>query len=140
VDTSAIGAAIATRVDDVFDWFGVPTGSLLLKDSGPCAPVDVESQISAPRTVLLQNAPNPFTPRTTVRYTLGAGTNVSLAVFDAAGRHVRALHDAVEGPGAHAVTWDGRDDAGRPADSGVYWVRMVSGDGYRASTKVVVVK
>jgi flagellar hook assembly protein FlgD len=48
-------------------------------------------------------------------------------VFDAAGRLVRTLVDTSEGAGAHDVTFDGRDDNGRPVASGVYFYRLDAG-------------
>jgi hypothetical protein len=73
------------------------------------------------------NHPNPFNPSTTIRYELAAADNVRLRVFDATGRLVRTLVDAREGAGAHDVTFDGRDDAGRPMASGVYFYRLDAG-------------
>ena len=49
-------------------------------------------------------------------------------VYDAAGRRValagRGSFDA--GPGH--VTWNGRDDSGKPASSGVYWYVLRTDD------------
>jgi hypothetical protein len=50
------------------------------------------------------------------------------------------LFDGIEAPGVHTVVWDGKDEAGRVVDSGVFWVHMAAGDGYRASTKLVLLK
>lgn len=71
--------------------------------------------------VLEAVTPNPFNPMTEIRYRVQAATDVTLTVFDAAGRRVRTLVDAqAAAPGAHAVPWDGRDDAGRGVASGTY--------------------
>jgi hypothetical protein len=78
-------------------------------------------------TTLHANHPNPFNPTTTIRYELAAAGNVRLRVFDAAGRLVRTLVDTSEGAGAHDVTFDGRDDNGRPVASGVYFYRLDAG-------------
>lgn len=141
-DTSFVGASIATRVGEVFDWMGVPAGPALLKDIFclDCVFSVEESSPGAPHTRLFQNVPNPFNPRTSVRYVLGVRAHVSLEIYDAAGRLVRALLDRVEEPGERAVEWDGRTDAGVPTESGVYWARLRTGDGYRAATKLVLLK
>jgi flagellar hook assembly protein FlgD len=65
--------------------------------------------------------PNPFNPRTVLEFTLGEGGNVSVAVYDARGRIVRHLAEGiVMEPGDRSVEWDGLDDDGVAAASGVY--------------------
>jgi hypothetical protein len=57
-----------------------------------------------------------------------------VTVFDLRGRRIRSLA-AAEAP-ARIVDWDGRDDAGRPVPSGVYFFRTS-----RAATgRVVLVR
>lgn len=73
------------------------------------------------------NAPNPFNPRTELRFGLAAAGPVRLEVFDARGWRVRALLDAGLGAGDHVATWDGRDDRGLAAPSGTYLARLVAG-------------
>ena len=41
--------------------------------------------------------------------------------------------------GSHKMPWDGRDDQGRPAAAGVYFVRLC-GERSAESTKVMLVK
>jgi hypothetical protein len=81
-------------------------------------------------TRLLGNAPNPFNPATTIRFELSladAAAPVSLRVYDVRGQLVRTLLDDRLSPGLNEVSWDGRDDAGRPAPSGVYVYRLETG-------------
>lgn len=81
------------------------------------------------RTALHPNHPNPFNPQTAIRFDLADGGLVSLRVFDAHGRCVRALVDGWMPAGAHVTTWDGIDASGAAVASGVYWCRLrVSGD------------
>lgn len=73
--------------------------------------------------------PNPFNPSTTVRFTLPASATVELSVYDLGGRLVRTLIGGERlGPGPHLRRWDGRDDSGRPAGSGIYLVRLRAGN------------
>ena len=76
-----------------------------------------------------QNAPNPFNPRTIIRYRLSAEQRITIAVHDLAGRPVRVLVDNVVQPGAHVVVWDGLDTRGRSMGSGVYLCRVATSDG-----------
>jgi len=101
-------------------------------------PVDDETP---PATKLVLSAqPNPFNPTTRLRFTLPAPDRVSLAVYDAAGRHVRTLLAASTQPaGDTTLDWDGRSDAGDPLPSGVYLLRLVAGD-QSAATKLTVLR
>ncbi len=83
------------------------------------------------RTTMAQNAPNPFNPSTEIAFTTAADGPVRLEVCDVRGRRVRVLADEVRGAGAHAVTWDGKDDGGRNQPSGVYLARLRAGDDVR---------
>jgi flagellar hook assembly protein FlgD len=47
-----------------------------------------------------------------------------LTIYDPLGRRVRTLVDADQGPGTYQAAWDGTDSKGRPAASGVYFVRL----------------
>lgn len=76
---------------------------------------------------LLGAAPNPFNPRTTVRFSLARGLDVRLDLHDAAGRLVAVLADGPYPAGEHGVDWDGRDRQGRAAASGTYYARLRAG-------------
>ena len=74
-----------------------------------------------------QNAPNPFNPTTTIRFTVPQSGNVNMAIYDASGRHVRTLIDGHVDAGYHEAVWDGADALGRHASSGVYLYRLTTG-------------
>lgn len=80
--------------------------------------------------VLLQNAPNPFNPTTVIAYVLpeGAGARTArMLIYDLAGQLVwDRLVEA--SPGPHSRVWDGRDNEGRAAATGVYIVELQLGD------------
>ncbi|MBU1495113.1 MAG: T9SS type A sorting domain-containing protein, partial [Actinobacteria bacterium] len=83
-------------------------------------------------------APNPFNPRTTVTFSLAAFGDVRAGVYDLLGRQVATLADRRFGPGDHALQWNGRDAAGRPAPSGVYFVRLATAGGGRTEKMMLV--
>src|SRR5262249_28548527 len=66
--------------------------------------------------------PNPFTPSTSIRYEIAQSGPVTLSIYDLRGRKVRTLAKGQVEGGAHAVSWDGRDGAGRELPSGAYFV------------------
>jgi flagellar hook assembly protein FlgD len=48
-------------------------------------------------------------------------------IYDVAGRRVAQLANAECSAGPHALQWNGRDGAGRPAAPGVYFYRIEAG-------------
>ena len=74
------------------------------------------------------NYPNPFNPRTTIKFDLNRPGPVDLAVFDVAGRLVKRLVSEPMDTGSHEAVWEGRDTGGRPAAAGVYFFRLKTGD------------
>ena len=78
--------------------------------------------------VLYPGQPNPFNPRTEIRYQLPRPSAVKLTVFDVAGRELRVLVDEVKAAGLHAAMWDGTDGEGQALASGVYFYRLKAGD------------
>jgi hypothetical protein len=87
------------------------------------------SPITIPTTVvaLEQNFPNPFNPRTTIRFHLPASAHVQLRVFDLQGRHIITLLNEARINGPHEIEWNGRNSRGNPVSSGVYLYRLKSG-------------
>jgi len=84
-----------------------------------------------PAFMLSQNQPNPFVAErgaTAIAFTLGEGVHTTLRVFDATGRLVRFLVDAPLDAGPHTVLWDGRNDKGAEAGSGIYYYRLDAGE------------
>lgn len=81
-------------------------------------------------------APSPFRDGTTVEFELPRQAKATICVYDVGGRVVRTLVDASLPPGRHHVTWNGLGNDGLAASSGVYFVRMTSGD-FRATRRVV---
>jgi hypothetical protein len=76
----------------------------------------------------LSNYPNPFNPRTVIRFTTPEPATVSLRIFDFRGRQVRTLingHFLSAGP--QEIAWDGTDDSARPLAAGVYFSQVVAG-------------
>ncbi len=82
--------------------------------------------------------PNPFNPATQIVFQLDASEAVNLRIFDARGRKVRSLVRSQLPAGEHAVRWDGRNDAGNQAASGVYFVQLQSDSGSETRRAVLL--
>jgi hypothetical protein len=94
-----------------------------------------------PQTYILSvsNYPNPFNPRTTVRYTVPAQGIVDISVYDANGALVVTLFHGARNAGAYSVDWDGHAIGGASAASGLYFAR-VSFNGVARTKKMVLLK
>jgi len=86
-----------------------------------------EADDRLPIVSLHQNCPNPFTPSTSVLFTMREGGAVHLAIYNIEGRLIRTLVDAYKAPGDHVVLWDAKDDLGSDVAAGVYLYRIAVG-------------
>jgi hypothetical protein len=101
-------------------------------------PVNIE--VAAPQEYTLeQNYPNPFNPTTQLRYELPSKGHVTLSIYNSLGQEVRRLVDSEQQAGYHLVTWNGRDQQGKPVPSGVYHYRLQVGD-FVSTKKMTVAK
>ena len=93
---------------------------------------DIESM---PDNNILHPAyPNPFNPTTELKYDMKSSGNVSLSVFDIAGKEVGKLVDGWQPAGQHNVIFDGSE-----LTSGVYFVRMNT-TGFSETQKILLLK
>lgn len=96
-----------------------------------------------PALTLMPIAPNPTVRNATIRYVIpgsvGAGLAASVRVFDIAGRLVRVLAAGPHTPGAHTVSWDGRNSAGARLGAGVFFVELAAGSN-RSVRRVILLR
>jgi fibronectin type 3 domain-containing protein len=72
---------------------------------------------------LQPNHPNPFTRETTFRVqTPKAGEPLQVGIYNLRGQLVQRLHSGPAGKDQQFV-WDGRDAGGKPAGSGIYFIK-----------------
>jgi hypothetical protein len=130
------GGGVRTRglgpADGWIRTFGaVMPPALLDLTASPATPTPAASMLTA--------APNPFNPRTTIRYTVPVAGPVRLSVHDLRGRLVRVLVDGEVAMGTAEAIWNGRDQADRGVAAGVYLVRLTTPTG-AASGRVCLVR
>ncbi|HMI30863.1 MAG TPA: metallophosphoesterase [Candidatus Limnocylindrales bacterium] len=85
------------------------------------------AQAIAGRPVLLsvrRPRPNPFDRQAELTFTLPRPARVHLTINDVRGRRVRELLSQYLPAGEHGARWDGRDDRGRRAASGIYFATL----------------
>jgi hypothetical protein len=77
--------------------------------------------------LVARNYPNPFGAGTDLEIELPATANVSIDVYDVAGRRVNDLAPGRLPAGWTRIPFRGRDDSGRELASGVYFYRVTAG-------------
>jgi immune inhibitor A len=99
----------------------------------------VEDGVPSLKVPILVAAPTPFNPSIEVRCTLPQAGRVRLSVYDLSGRLLATLADEERDAGLFVRTWDGKNDSGVEAATGVYLVRLATRD-HAASKKVTLMR
>jgi serine protease len=82
---------------------------------------------------------NPVRGEAAISFQTARPGPVTARVFDVRGTLVRTLMDSSAQPGPYLLRWDGRDDRGAAAPSGIYFLRIETLDG-RSSHKVAFLR
>jgi len=95
-------------------------------------------------TTLFQNFPNPFNPETWIPFELAQESEVILRIYNASGSLVREISLGRKPAGSYiqkskAAYWDGKNEAGEPVASGVYFYTIQAGD-FTATKKMIVAR
>jgi hypothetical protein len=72
------------------------------------------------------NYPNPFNPVTTISFSLPQPQRAELLIYNTRGQLVRTLLKGDLSAGEHTAVWNGTDDTGNAAGSGIYFYRLVT--------------
>lgn len=116
---------------------GLP--ALNLVDAATGLPGGAADDAIPARPKLATGFPNPFNPRTTLRYELPEAGRIVLAVFDSRGQRITVLRDEIAAAGPATAVWDGTDTRGRRVASGVYFAQLLH-QGQRVTRKLVLAK
>ena len=119
-------ARFSDNASDVVELAATNTG--IAEELGPPA-----------ETLALSVRRNPTGPSASIEYVMTGLGRLRVDVFDLRGRVVRRLFDGVAGSKAGVLNWDGRDEAGAPVSSGVYFLRA-SALGQVATKKLLLTK
>jgi len=120
-DALRLTASRADAVDRFEGWGLVDAYAafLYLRDIGPppTSPYTGRPAYYVPDAFAVQ-------PSGTIRYKLDAAAYVTLQVFDVRGRLVRQLLAQPQIADVHVLSWNGLDDRGAAAGSGIFFVRL----------------
>lgn len=86
-----------------------------------------DSVIPSEGIATFPNFPNPFNGETRILYALAESGHVNLAVYDMRGRLVTTLVDSERSSGMQSAVWNGVDQNGDIAPSGLYFYQIESG-------------
>jgi hypothetical protein len=107
---------------DVHDNESVPSNEAMV-DGAPTGVGDTPALTA----LQVSSFPNPFTAATEIRVGLPERSDVTVAIFDVAGRRVFERELRGVGEGWHSVRFDGRGTGGGLLPSGVYFARVTAG-------------
>lgn len=88
---------------------------------------------------LHQNYPNPFNPSTMISYDLPESDNVMLKIYNLMGQEIKILVDGFQSVGNHKIVWNGDNNYGIKAASGIYFYRLKVNN-YYAIKKMILLK
>jgi len=75
------------------------------------------------KTVLYQNYPNPFSPKTIISYSLCKASNVKIMIYNIKGQLVKTLVDAQKPAGYHTIECNAKN-----MSSGIYFYKFEAND------------
>ncbi|MCI0694336.1 hypothetical protein L0337_20300 [candidate division KSB1 bacterium] len=92
-----------------------------------------------------QNYPNPygrlpFNPETTIPLAVPMTSEVKLVVYNTLGREVKTIYRGTLPAGRYWFTWEGKDEAGNPLATGVYFYRLTTGTNVALLGKMLVIR
>jgi len=112
--------SVLERIEEELDALVNFDESVLIRHEDPFTPPDEKLAITDVRTY-----PSPLKTETTFIYELSKDADeVSILIYTASGRRVRALEGASAQAGYNETFWDGRDETGSRLANGVYLFRI----------------
>jgi hypothetical protein len=88
-----------------------------------------------PHELTLSCYPNPFNPSATLQFDLPISSEVTIAIYDMAGRQVDRLVTTRFRAGTHRIDWNAANNA-----SGIYFGVLQTDNGDRITTKMMLIK
>ncbi len=86
----------------------------------------------------ISNYPTPFNPVTEISFAAEPGCRVSIVIYSVSGSEIRRMESMAGSDGRGMVRWNGRDNNGRPACSGVYLCLLMSEGRALTSHKLIL--
>ncbi len=114
------------KPDSIKQYYDITTG--LQESTGTTIPVT---------SMIYQNYPNPFNGQTNIKFQINTQSHVRLEIFNVIGQRIAVLLDENKSPGYYNFHWDAKDSNGNKLSSGVYLIRLNTGN-YSFTKKMVL--
>ena len=88
---------------------------------------------------LHSNYPNPFNPETTISFSISVASNLRVDIYNIKGQKIKTLINEPKQSGTHTITWDGSDENGKSAGSGIYFYQLTTNN-FSQAKKMVLMK
>ncbi len=129
---------------DVFEDLYTTDGEFLLRTGGITFLVwttgtGIPDDEDVAEVALAPPTPNPSDSSIGLTFALPKAGFAELSIFDVSGRLVAVVFSGEADAGRTLAVWDGRDRAGKPVSSGVYFARLAAAGEQRAR-KVVLIR
>ena len=123
----------------LWEQFGKSTPELMAADTVYLHPSAVGEPVTqgGEDGIRLRAGRNPALGTASIVLDLARPTALAADVYDLSGRHRAGLFSGTMAMGPHTVVWNGLDDAGRDAGSGIFFIR-VAGKGFAPLTQRIV--
>ncbi len=122
---------IRAALSEMLQQYGIQSPEVSEGSSAGTAPAE-------PR-IVAGSHPNPFNPETQISYALLSSEDVRIQIFNISGQLIRTYDLGYQPAGSYSVKWDGRNENGDIAASGVYLYRIQAG-AYNVTNRMVLLK
>jgi len=130
----AVPAGVTTFTDEnicvpgaeYFYWIQAQGENAVSKLASPGMITDIEK--TPLQFIVSKPYPNPFNPSVTIAYTLPERRMLSVVIYDILGRKIRVLDNTIREAGSYRLRWDGLDENGLRAGSGIYLYQLRAGE------------
>jgi hypothetical protein len=141
INTPLVSNEIWSIETDIYNniWFGTGYGIAVYNETGIVANDDPVLPAPLNGSISLAAYPNPFQSDVNLGISLKKQCEIRVRIYDLKGRLVKRITQAAKSAGQHQLVWNGLDETGMPAASGIY-VCEVTSDSGKAVTKLVLLK
>ena len=107
---------------------------------GQYVALSLDGVSTTPKSFMLHdNYPNPFNPKTQIRFDIPKISNVTLTIYNMLGQKVRTFTMLSVPAGYHALTWNATNDYGVPVSAGLYLYQLQT-EGFVQTKKMILLK
>jgi hypothetical protein len=117
------------------NWNWAPSKRIIIKNLTAIEPIStVANEFS-----LGQNYPNPFNPSTKFEVSIANEGFTSIKLYNTLGEELYVFSNEILKKGKYEFTWNGVNMNGKSVNSGVYFIKMISGE-YIMTRKITLIK